>query len=123
MHDLAECDLIPPNPTTSSRPKLDAVFAKHGLLDRLKIALETSSHTSVIPYVLKGFGVGVLSVSPRFIQDELKGAQKRGELTYRVLDDLFGQDPIFFVTRGHPARLPYLDEFRLLLEATAAPVT
>lgn len=115
LHDLASQPLLLPPQRSSSRPQIDAVFSKHGLLAGLNVTLEANVFNVVIPYVLLGFGTAILGASRNYIQGELKSMAKRGELGLCDLSHLFGDEKVFFATRPTRVRQPHIDELRRLL--------
>jgi len=115
LQDLASQPLLLPPQRSSSRPQIDAVFSKHGLLTGLNVTLEANVFNVVIPYVLLGFGTAILGASRNYIQGELKGMAKRGELGLCDLSHLFGDEKVFFATRQTRVRQPHIDDLRRLL--------
>jgi DNA-binding transcriptional LysR family regulator len=118
LRDLAKHPLILPNAQTTSRVRFDAAFARAGLLDRLQVVLECSTLTTVLPYVRRGFGIGFHSVS-HLTLPELEVMQRKGEIEWRLMNDVFGDETVFFVTRKSQAHLPHVEDFRRLLRESA----
>jgi len=43
--------------------------------------------------------------------------QERGEIAYRSVNDLFGDETVYFVTTKSRAGLPHVEDFRRILSA------
>jgi DNA-binding transcriptional LysR family regulator len=115
LQDLASQPLLLPPQRSSSRPQIDAVFSKHGLLTGLNVTLEANVFNVVIPYVLLGFGTAILGASRNYMEGELKNMAKRGEIGLSDVSHLFGDEKVFFLSRRTRVRQPHIDELRRLL--------
>ena len=119
IEDIAACPLIMPTQRTSSRVRFDAAFARQGLLDQMQVVLESNNLTSVMPYVRRGFAVGFYTISHHHLA-ELNVMQERGEIAYRSVNDLFGDETVYFVTTKSRAGLPHVEDFRRILSTRMA---
>jgi DNA-binding transcriptional LysR family regulator len=116
VKDIAACPLIMPTQRTSSRSRFESAFARHGLLDQLNVVLESNTLTSVMPYVRRGFAIAFYTISHHHL-DELRVMHERGEIAYRAVSDLFGDETVYFATKKSRAGLPHVEDFRRILSA------
>lgn len=115
LSDLAAQPLLLPPLRSSSRPQIDAAFARHGLLAQINVALEANVFHVVIPYVQQGFGTAILGSSRNYVQGDLRAMARRGEIGLADVSHLFGEEKVFFVSRRTRVRQPCIDELRALL--------
>lgn len=115
VKDFVGLPLLLPPQRSSSRPQIDAAFARHGLLDQLHVAMEANIFTVVLPYVTLGFGTAILGASRNYIQGDLKAMAKRGEIGLLDASHLFGDEKVFYLTRRSRVRRPHIEELRRLL--------
>ena len=115
LRDLVSEPLLLPPQRSSSRPQIDAVFSRHGLLSELNVTLEANVFNVVLPYVALGFGTAILGASRNYMEGELKNMAKRGEIGLSDVSHLFGDEKVFFLTRRTRVRQPHIDELRRLL--------
>jgi DNA-binding transcriptional LysR family regulator len=102
VRDLVKEKLIMPAGGTNSRERIESVFSKHGLLDKLHVVLDASHFELIIGYVRLQFGIALTSLSPETLnQVKQKGSQFAG-LEIRDLTGIFGTEEIVLIRR--PAR-------------------
>ena len=109
---LARFPLVMSGLGTNTRTRVDKVFAKAGLLDKLRIACETSTKDLLLQYVQIGFGIAIVPISPRY---RAKSAAPYGdirELGFRDVSRVFGHEQIVILRRRHRREPQHQQSFR-----------
>lgn len=108
---LLKYDLIMQSPGTNSRTRVDEVLGRTaGALPR--IAFTASTKEILLRYVRSGFGISVVSVSPRYLASRKDGAESRQGLVFRDLSHVFGHEHVYILRRRHQHELPHQLAFR-----------
>lgn len=92
LRDVVRYPLVLSLDGLPSRKRVEEIFERQGLIDRMTVAVETSSSVMTVAAVRSGVGVGIIAGSPP------SGALTRG-LGVRSLQKWFGKDRLEFVWR------------------------
>ena len=112
---IARYPLVMSNVGTNTRRRVDEVFAKAGLLQKLRIACETSTKDLQMQYVQMGLGLAIAPISPRYrAKSRAPYGDIRG-LAFRDVSSLFGDEQIVVFRRRHRYESPQQYEFRKIL--------
>jgi DNA-binding transcriptional LysR family regulator len=112
---LARFPLVMSSIGTNTRKRVDAVFAKAGLLDDLRIVFETSTKDLLLQYVQIGSGIAIVPISPRY---RAKSSAPYGDirkLGFRDVSNLFGHEQIVILRRRHRREPPHQQAFRRIV--------
>lgn len=127
--DIVQYPLVMPGPGTNSRRRTDEVFAAAGLRESCRIVCTASTKELLIQYVQLGFGIGVVSISARFLAGGERGphpasVEERGPhpsgLAFRDLSDRFGRERIVILRRTVRPEPPHRRLFREIATSYAA---
>lgn len=110
LHDLVEHPLILGRPEDYARRRVEEVLYREGLLDQLRVAVETSTATLTFSSVRAGMGIGISVGNPQ-------GLLARG-LHVRSLSRWFGTARFVFVWKRGALRSPFLTRLTECITST-----
>jgi len=113
LRSIIEHPLILPFEESSSRKRVEDVFAKGGLSDRLNVTLTAGSLSLIMTYVGMGLGVSVVSASPSLQPPPPTAGEQ--PIVFRDLTHLFGTDEILLLQRRGHHEIPHVRIFRELV--------
>jgi DNA-binding transcriptional LysR family regulator len=107
LSDLVRYPMISGAKGSRFRTRIDRVFQKHGLLDKLHVVLETGNANVLAEYVALGLGI---SVVPRAIQ-----RQDWRTLHFRSVASTFGEEQVLLAWKKGASELPQVAGFRAIV--------
>jgi DNA-binding transcriptional LysR family regulator len=109
---LAKYPLVMSSKGTNTRTRVDDVFAKAGLIDRLRIVCETSTKDLLLQYVQLEFGIAVVPISPRYKTQASSPYNNTGNLHFHDVSRVFGHEQIVILRRRHRREPEHQKAFR-----------
>jgi DNA-binding transcriptional LysR family regulator len=117
LRDFTSFPLILPGNVTYCRKHFDLVLGRARLLEKVNIVLESNFPIMLFEYVRMGLGLALTPLPPElFFEPKL---QPPG-IALRSASSLFGEEPIYYVSRKGELELPYAAKFRELVMARRA---
>jgi DNA-binding transcriptional LysR family regulator len=116
LRDLTRHPLILSGNVTYCRQHFDAVLGQAGLLDKLKVVLESNFPVMHFEYVRMGMGVALAPLPPALSSEPespLPG------VVLRNVAHLFGEEPLFYVRRKGEFETPFAARFREIVTQNA----
>ena len=113
LRSIIEQPLILPFEESSSRKRVEDVFAKAGLGEKLNVTLTAGSLSLIMTYVAMGLGVSVVSASPSLEPPQPAAGEQ--PIVFRELTHLFGTDEILLLQRRGHHEIPHVRIFRELV--------
>ena len=113
LRSIVEQPLILPFEESSSRNRVEQVFAQAGLSHKLNITLTAGSLSLIMTYARMGLGVSVVSASPSL--EPPPPARGEQPIVIRDLKHLFGTDEILLLQRRGHHEIPHVRLFRELV--------
>lgn len=118
---LARYPLVMSSVGTNSRQRVDDVFSQASVLQRLRIAFQTSTKELLLEYVRLGFGVAVVPISPRYRAKSNAPYGDTQGLAFRDLSRQFGYEQIVILRRRHHFEPAHQTAFREIVLASREP--
>lgn len=109
LTDFVKYPLILPGTTAYCRQQLEMVLRQAGLVDQLRVVLESNFPVLYFDYVRMGMGVALSPLPP---QSRLVGRLHQPGVALRSAEHLFGDEPIYYVRRKGQFETPYATKFR-----------
>ena len=125
LKDLAQYPLVMQSPGTNSRQRVDDVFDRAGIQQKLRVAFTASTKEVLLQYVQLEFGIAVVSISRKYLSKSQKPRRSSQGLAFRDLSKIFGHEHIVIMCRRRRQEPAYFRAFRetLLTDAEPAPAT
>lgn len=110
LRSLAREQLVLAAEESSSRKRVEQVFAEAGLRSKLQVNMTAGSLAVILTYVRLGFGISIAAMS----EQATPAAASPGEqaIVYRDLSRLFGAEQIVLIERKGRHELPHVRAFR-----------
>lgn len=112
---LARFPLVMSSVGTNTRKRVDEVFSKAGVLDKLKIVFETSTKDLLLQYVQIGSGITIVPISPRYRAKSQAPYGDIRKLGFRDVSNMFGHEQIVILRRRHRRESPHQQAFRRIV--------
>jgi DNA-binding transcriptional LysR family regulator len=109
---LARFPLVMSSIGTNTRRRVDEVFAKAGLLEKLRIVFVTSTKDLLLQYVQIGSGIAIVPISPRYCAKSAAPYGDIRKLGFRDVSNMFGHEQIVILRRRHRREPPHQQAFR-----------
>ncbi len=117
---IAKHPLVLPSVVANSRSRLDEVFRRAGVADELNVVADGSNFDLLFDYVVQGFGVSVVSVSP-LILERLTSDRHGPPVVVRDLTRLFGEEAVVLLRRAGRFEAPHHRAVTELIQAALKP--
>lgn len=115
---IVKYPLILSSEGTNTRRRIDQIFGRSDLTNRMKIACQTSTKELCLQYVEMGFGVTIAPLSPRYLsraKSLVSDSNDSSKLAFRDLSKIFGTEPIVVMHRSDRYEAEHQKAFRELV--------
>lgn len=109
---LARFPMVMSSIGTNTRRRIDEVFARAGVENKLRIVFETSTKELLLQYVRMNFGISVVPISPRYRAQADAPYGDLRNLTFRDASGIFGIEHIVILRRRHRHEPDFQRAFR-----------
>jgi DNA-binding transcriptional LysR family regulator len=109
LRDIARQPLLLPVESSSNRRRINAVFGRASLLQRMNVALESEMPATQFEYVRRGLGIAIVP-----LPGDIDCLRAEG-LSFRSVADIFGEETISYIRRRGEFETPCAAKFRELV--------